>query len=441
MKQVISTWWPLAASWILMGLELPGISAVLARLPDPEIHLAAYGSVVFSLALIIEAPIIMALAASTALAGDRESFFELRRFVLVLAGVLTLIHALIAFTPLFDLVVADWIHPPSEILPHARIGLQIMVPWTAAIAYRRFNQGVLIRFGHSRAVGIGTALRLITVSSALFLGYRYGELPGVVVGTSAVIAGVLIEALYSRLRLRPVLREQIQSRKPESPALTLPAILDFYVPLAMTSLLFLLAQPLISAALSRMPDALSSLAVWPVLSGLVFILRAPGVAYNEVVVALLDKPETAARSLRRFTWALALGSLGLIALLIATPLSRLWFETLSGLKPELAQMAEQGLRLAIALPPLSAALNWFQGVIVHSRRTRAITESVVIYLGFSALTLWAGVLLDRWTGLIVAMVSFSISVLAQTIWLALRSRRAREELVWHPEDQEPVPVA
>ncbi|MGD8396518.1 MAG: hypothetical protein PVF43_13705, partial [Candidatus Eiseniibacteriota bacterium] len=66
-RHVAATWWPLAASWLLMGVELPLVSAVLARFPDPEIHLAAYGGIVFPLALLIEAPIIMLLAASTAL--------------------------------------------------------------------------------------------------------------------------------------------------------------------------------------------------------------------------------------------------------------------------------------------------------------------------------------------------------------------------------------
>jgi len=39
-------------------VALPLLSAVIARLPDPKVHLAAYGGVVFPLALIIEAPII-----------------------------------------------------------------------------------------------------------------------------------------------------------------------------------------------------------------------------------------------------------------------------------------------------------------------------------------------------------------------------------------------
>ena len=57
----------------------------------------------------------------------------------------------------------------------------------------------------------------------------------------------------------------------------------------MTSLLSLLVQPIGAAALSRMPQAIESLATWSVVGGLIFMLRSFGVAYNEVVVALLEQ--------------------------------------------------------------------------------------------------------------------------------------------------------
>ena len=43
----------------------------------------------------------------------------------------------------------------------------------------------------------------------------------------------------------------------------------------------MLAQPIGSAALSRMPAAIESLAVWSVVSGFLFLLRSLGFAYNE----------------------------------------------------------------------------------------------------------------------------------------------------------------
>lgn len=50
--EVFRTWLPLAASWAVMGMELPLVSAIMARQADPALHLAAYGGVVFPVALI-----------------------------------------------------------------------------------------------------------------------------------------------------------------------------------------------------------------------------------------------------------------------------------------------------------------------------------------------------------------------------------------------------
>ena len=40
---VWKTWFPLALSWLMMGIELPLLSAVVARLANPEVNLGAYG--------------------------------------------------------------------------------------------------------------------------------------------------------------------------------------------------------------------------------------------------------------------------------------------------------------------------------------------------------------------------------------------------------------
>ena len=64
-----------------MGIELPLFTACVARMNAPEVNLAAYGSLVFPIALVIEAPIMMLLAAATALASDRESWARVRGFM------------------------------------------------------------------------------------------------------------------------------------------------------------------------------------------------------------------------------------------------------------------------------------------------------------------------------------------------------------------------
>jgi hypothetical protein len=440
LSRIFRVWWPLAASWLLMGAELPALSAVVARLPQPEINLAAYGGIVFPLALIIESPIIMLLAASTALSKDWDSYLKIRRFMMVTSAVLTSLHILIAFTPLYYLVAEKLIGAPQEIIEPARIGLMIMTPWTWAIAYRRFNQGVLIRFDRSKAVGVGTVIRLVTDISVLIIGYTIGTIPGIIVATTAVAAGVISEAAYIGYVVRPVLKSRLQTAPPLKEPLTLRAFLDFYIPLALTSLLILLVQPIGSAAFSRMPNALASLAVWPVLSGLVFMMRSLGVAYNEVVVAILDEPFSS-QNLRRFSVILSTSTTFIMLLITATPLSGFWFGTLSGLAPQLTAMAVLGMWLGLLMPGLSVWQSWYQGVIMHSRRTRGITEAVVVFLVTCTILLWAGVIWGEITGLYVGVSAFVIASAAQTGWLWFRSRPAIDSVTLRDDESAPLSLA
>ncbi|GAB4542030.1 MAG: hypothetical protein Kow0063_33520 [Anaerolineae bacterium] len=427
MRRIVQTWWPLAASWVLMGAELPTLSAVMARLPDPEINLAAYGGVVFPLALIVESPIIMLLAASTALSRDRDSYRKLRRFMMRAGALLTALHVLVAFTPLYYIVAGRIIGAPPEIIEPARVGLMIMTPWTWSIAYRRFQQGVLIRFGHSRAVGLGTALRLCADVIVLAVGYYMATVPGIVVATCAVIAGVLTEALYAGLAVRPVLHRHLELAEPVQPPLTFRVFLEFYIPLAMTSLLVLLVQPIGAAALSRMPRPLESLAVWPIVSGLIFMLRSLGIAYNEVVVALLDEPGSTP-GLRQFALLLATTTTLLLVTIAATPLATFWFGRVSGLSLPLLVLARTALWAALPVPGSNVLQSWYQGAMVHNRRTRGITEAMSVFLVTSSVCLWAGVAWGQVVGLYIGLLAFSVASLAQTLWLWQRSRPVMRSL-------------
>ena len=422
LSHVLRAWWPLAASWLFMSLEQPIVGAVIARLAEPTIHLAALG-VVFPLSLLIEAPIIMLLAASTALSKHRQAYALIHRFMMRAGALLTLLHALLAFTPLYDLVVVRLLNPPAEVLEPARWGLMMMLPFTWSIAYRRFHQGLLIRHGRSLTVSVGTLVRLCAILLGIGVARLLG-LPGIVVGTAGIVTGVLAEAAFVGWRVRPVVRAQLPA---EANILSWAAFYRFYTPLALTSLLLLAVQPLGSAALARMPQALDSLAAWPILSAFLFLLRSFGIAYNEVVVALLDE-RGSLRSLRRFSHLLGLGVTGVLLLVALSPLSRLFFGTVMGLKPDLAALAGGGLLLAAAWPALTVYQTLYQGVIVYDGQTRYVTQSVIASLTTSALLLAAGVALGTLPGLYVGTLAFVVGSAVQVVWLALCSRPVLQRL-------------
>jgi len=426
-RTIFNTWWPLAASWMLMGLELPALSAVVARLENPEINLAAYGGVVFPLALIIEAPIVMLLAASTTLSKDLISYKKIKNFMMWTSAILTGLHILIAFSPLYYFVVEKLIGAPEEIVEPARIGLMIMLPWTWAIAYRRFNQGVLIRFGHTQAVSTGTLIRLFSNILVLIIGYSLRRFTGIVIATSAVASGVTIEAIYIGLRIRPVIRDELAVAPKVDPPLTFKAFIDFYVPLALTSFLLLFVQPIGSAALSRMPNPLESLAVWPVVTGVIFLMRGMGIAFNEVVISLLGENQSYS-SLRRFSVLLTFVSSLIIILVNATPLAEIMFVKLFALPPELADMAQIGFWLSLLMPGLNTMQSWYQGAILYSQKTRGITEAVIIFIISLSIILWIGVSRNTIVGLYIAIGAYASGMLFQTIWLWYRSRSAFQSI-------------
>jgi O-antigen/teichoic acid export membrane protein len=157
------------------------------------------------------------------------------------------------------------------------------------------------------------------------------------------------------------------------------------------------------------------------------MLRSIGVAYNEVVVALLDEP-LSSHNLRRFTGLLTGFSTLLILVIALTPLSTLWFQVFSGLESELADMAVIGLLIAIPTAGLSVLQSWYQGLILHGGRTRGITEAVILFLVICTALLGAGVMRGGVTGLYWVLAAFTIAMLIQTIWLWYRSRRNERQV-------------
>ena len=427
-KLILKTWLPLAASWLFMGLERPLVSAFMTRLQDPEISLAAYASAVFPLSLIIESPIIMLLAASTALSKDWSWYCFLRNFMTGLATALTLIHMLLAFTPLFDFLVSDLLNIPDPIIEPARTGMMLMTPWTASIAVRRFQQGILIRYGQSRWVGIGTAIRLVALTVGLILGLGIDSPSGIVVGTFAISLGVLSEAVFVRMRAQPILNKLRLLPPHDGDPPNFRKFLRFYIPLATTPLLTLLTLPIASAALSRMPSPIDSFAIWPILGGLIFLFQGIGLAYQEVVVALIEKPNFFL-PLRRFAFQLAMGNSSILALIAITPLAEFWFVTLSGLPLDLALIGKTTLWFALLLPALTVIESWLQGILLHAHETRGIIEAVALYLLTTVTILAYGIYLGTIMGIYMGYMASVCGLTIQTLWLGFRCRQFVQRVV------------
>jgi hypothetical protein len=176
-----------------------------------------------------------------------------------------------------------------------------------------------------------------------------------------------------------------------------------------------------------MPDALRSLAVMPVVLGLLFMFQAIGLALTEVVVAGLERGS--ARALWRFTKLLASVSTSVLLLIALTPLARVWFGTISGLDVQLTELAGFALILGVPIATTRVLQSWYAGVLVHARATRPISEAVVLFLLVAIAVFAAGIITQRWTAVNVAIVAYTLGRVVQTAWVWLRSREQVAEVL------------
>ncbi|MCB2180012.1 hypothetical protein KQH54_02700 [bacterium] len=422
-KHIFFYWLPLAFSWVLMSFELPFISAAVTRLPQAELMIASFG-IVYSISLVIESPVIGLLSTSTALVSNRSHYFKIRNFTLALVLGTTILHILIGWTPLFDIVVMKWMHAPVEMESYIRIGLRLMVVWSGAIAWRRFLQGILIRYGKTKYVGQGTIVRLTASAGSAFILVLTGSLPGVAVASIGLAFGVLAEALFAHIVSRKTIAEEFSSQSPLEPQsdLTLKSLLEFHWPLAATNLIFLATQPLISAALARGTNPFDDLAVWPVLSSMFFLFRSPTMALPEMVIALYQSNEND-KLLRSFSLKTGAALTIFLAVVGFSPLAFIYLNDLIGLPDYLAQLGIPGIHLALALPLSSAVMNFYRGALSAEKHTLPITIATVLDVLGLASVLILGVTFSL-PGIPTASIAltFGIFLDATLLYLYYRNR-------------------
>jgi len=414
-KKIFKFWLPLAATWLMMSMEGPFIAAIIARLPEPKFNLAAYG-VAFSFALVIEAPVIMIMSAATALVKDNLSFNRLKNFTYLMNFIITTLMILFLIPPFFYFITMDLISLPKEIADLTHIACIILLPWPGTIGYRRFYQGILIRYNLTRRVAYGTVIRLTVMGATALILYLFFDVDGVIVGASALTAGVTFEAIASKLMSLSIIKT-IKKQENSEAQISYKEIISFYYPLALTSILGLGVHPLVTFFIGQSRMAIESLAVLPVVNSLVFIFRSAGLSYQEVGIALIGKNGNGFKPLRNFAKKLSLSSTGLLVIISVTPLATLWFHKVSGLSLELTEFAIIPLIIISIMPALSVLVSFQRSILVAFKNTSPITPATAIEVLGILLVLYLLITGFNTVGAIAAMTAFIIGRIGAILYL------------------------
>lgn len=425
-RKVFLFWGPLALTWLMMSFEQPFLIAFIARLGEAKYNLAAFG-IAGSFALIVEAPIIMLMTASTALVRGKYTYQKLKKFTDILNASITIVQLIILIPPVFTFIVEDVMNIPSNVAHLAHISLLIFLPWAASIGYRRFYQGILIRHNLTRRVTYGTLVRLIVIIIVGVFLYM-SDIEGAYVGAAAMSLAVFFEAIATRIMADQTVKKLLDAEESDAEnsgrEMTMRSITKFYYPLALTSILSLGVHPFVTFFLGMSYMPVESLAVLPVVSSLVFIFRSLGLSYQEVNIALIGENRQNYRVLRNFAVVLGLVVTAGLSLLAFTPLANIWFINVSGLTNELAELSYLPLKIMLLLPALTVLLNFQRSTLVIVGRTGPISTATAIELVVIVSVLLVCVVFLNLIGVLAASIAFVLGKVASTMYLLPRQSLA-----------------
>jgi hypothetical protein len=427
-RKIFVFWYPLAATWLMMALEGPFLAAIITRLPEPTYNLAAFW-VAISFALLLEAPIIMLMSASTALVKDKDAFIKLRNYTFFLNALITLIMIILLIPPVFYLVTMDLFSLPRNVARIAHIALILFLPWPAAIGFRRFYQGILIRYNLTRRVAYGTIVRLGTMATISIVLYSL-RIKGAYVGASALGIGVTLEAIVTRIMahrtVKQIIRQPIKKDTIKKP-LTYSFITRFYYPLALTSILALGVHPVVNFFLGRSLYSLESLAVLPVINSLVFIFRSIGLSYQEVGIALIGENNEGYIPLRNFAVILGLFLTISSALIAFTPFAKIWFYNISGLSIKLSHFSYLPTQIMVLLPCLTVWISFQRSILVTIKSTRHINWATILEVLIIIGILEVSIRYLNLVGIVAAACAYTFGRLGANLYLIPHQLRALQK--------------
>jgi hypothetical protein len=413
-RTIFRFYFPLALSWLFMAIESPISVGVLSRLPQPELNTAAF-FVMMALALWIESPVIDLLSTSTTLAKTRDSFRVLTKFTLWILGFVTAIHALVAFSPLFHWISVDLLGVPAHIADAAKPGFQIMTLWSACIGWRRFLQGVMIRFGATKLVGFGTFVRMSTMTVTALSLYFFAELRSIDIAAIALMASVASEAIYVHIAAGPIVRNRLELAEVAADVpLSYRKLIAFHAPLTATTTVMMLGSPLVAWALAKAASPETALAGWQVSSTLAWMCRTVVFALPEVVITLY-RDEQSAEKLRRFCLSVGVVTSAVLVLFALFRIDVAFFTNVLKAERNVAEVAHAAFFAVAATPLIGAMQSYVRGMLTAHHKTVARFTAVIVSMTALALFLFLTIILG-FAGVISAALALTAAMAAE-LWV------------------------
>ena len=198
-------------------------------------------------------------------------------------------------------------------------------------------------------------------------------------------------------------------------------IFDFRYPLALSWLMMSIADPVVSAGITRLPQPELELAAFGVAQPIAILMESPIIYMLGTGVALVHN-----RAMFQLVWRFMLHLSILMtvasALLFFTPVYHVMTRTLLGLSEEVAAAARPAMQLLLLWPAAIGLRRFLQGVLIRHGYTRHITWGTLFRLATLTLTIAVGVWLGGLPGAALGGLAMVLSVIVEAIVIAWWAR-------------------
>lgn len=409
-KAVAIFFLPLILMMELHQISHSVIQAFLARLTDPLLVLAGF-SLAFTLNNMLSCVNQSAIQAGISFISDRNSFWRLVKFYVVIGLFPFALLQAVALTRLGDIVFGEWIGASAAVISEAKTASGILTLWIYPILAR--NIAFSLAFIQRRTILItyATVVRLLTLFVFLFI-YPFW-LEGAAIGSAALVSCMATEAVFMAIVTYPFF-----SKLPRDNGVPV-SYLDlwrFSWPLMIAQVTENGVAFIINIFLGRLSNPDLAIAGFGVTYAIVRAILAPLKSLVQTAQTLLRFREDLV-VLLKFTVGLQLLFVGIIFGLFYTPVRIPVLEGVMGLTVELRNYVTPGLRLTFLVAIFWAFSSLFRGMLSAVRSTFAIAVTALIRLVVIVVVGGAALLWPDLNGTVIGIVAMSGAFLAESLVL------------------------
>ncbi len=208
---------------------------------------------------------------------------------------------------------------------------------------------------------------------------------------------------------------------------SLPELLRFFAPLAVTWMLMMFTHTVISAGLARTYDPAIATAAYAIALNFGEIFEAPLVMIRQTGVAFITG-RLSFQTVRKVTFiTIAIFMIIVLTIAYIPPFTRFMFQEVLGVCDDLYAATLLGFRITLLFPLVSGLRSLYQSVILVNRRTLYISLGVLVRVSFVTLVVLGLVRTRIVPGVLVGAIAIVGAVIAEAVPAYFFSSRLQTE--------------